>query len=89
MAKVILEKLREEEIEKRRISNWPIWEKEVSKFDWQYDSDEECYILDGEVVVKTNEGDYTIKAGDFVTFKKGLKCVWDIKKGIRKYYNFK
>jgi len=89
MAKVILERLAEDEIAKRKIESWPIWEKEVSKFDWYYDSDEECYILDGEVVVKTDEGDYTIKAGDFVTFKKGLKCVWDIKKGIRKHYNFK
>jgi len=89
MAKVILERLAEDEIAKRKIESWPIWEKEVSKFDWYYDSDEKCYILDGEVVVKTDEGDYTIKAGDFVTFKKGLKCVWDIKKGIRKHYNFK
>ena len=89
MAKVILERLAEDEIAKRKIESWPIWEKEVSKFDWYYDSDEKCYILDGEVVVKTDEGDYTINAGDFVTFKKGLKCVWDIKKGIRKHYNFK
>ena len=72
MAKVILERLAEDEIAKRKIESWPIWEKEVSKFDWYYDSDEKCYILDGEVVVKTDEGDYTIKAGDFVTFKKGL-----------------
>ena len=89
MAKVILERLAKDEIVKRKIESWPIWEKEVSKFDWYYDSDEKCYILDGEVVVKTDEGDYTINAGDFVTFKKGLKCVWDIKKGIRKHYNFK
>jgi uncharacterized cupin superfamily protein len=89
MAKVVLERLAKGEIAKRKIETWPIWEKEVSKFDWYYDSDEECYILDGEVVVKTDEGDYTISAGDFVTFKKGLKCVWDIKKGIRKHYNFR
>lgn len=44
---------------------------------------------EGEVVVKTDAGDYTVEAGDFVTFKKGLKCVWDIKKGIRKHYNFR
>lgn len=89
MPKVILEELSQSDIAKRKIKTWPIWEKEVSKFDWQYDSDEECYILDGKVVVKTDEGDYTVKAGDFVTFKKGLKCIWDIKKSIRKHYNFR
>ena len=70
------------------IPTWPIWEKEVSRFDWYYDSEEECLILEGEVVVETPGGDYTIKAGDFVTFGKGLKCVWDIKKPIRKHYSF-
>ncbi|MCK4638829.1 MAG: cupin domain-containing protein [Bacteroidales bacterium] len=89
MAKIIIEKLSESEIKKRGIKNWPIWEKEVSKFDWEYNGDEECLILEGEVTVETNDGNFTIKPGDFVTFKDGLKCVWDVKKNIRKYYNFK
>ena len=89
MAKIIIEKLSESEIKKRGIKNWPIWEKEVSKFDWEYNGDEECLILEGEVTVETNDGNFTIKPGDFVTFKDGLKCVWDVKKNIRKHYNFK
>ena len=89
MSKVIIQKLNSEEKAKRGIVNWPIWEKEVSRFDWYYDSEEECLILEGEVDVETSEGNFSIKAGDFVTFKKGLKCVWDIKKDIRKHYNFK
>ena len=28
------------------------------------------------------------KKGDFVTFKDGLSCVWDIIEPIKKYYNF-
>jgi uncharacterized cupin superfamily protein len=89
MKKVIIEKLSEDEIRKREIRQWPVWEKEVSRFDWEYDSDEECLIIEGEVIVKTTEGDHHIKAGDFVTFKNGLKCVWEVKKAIRKHYNFK
>lgn len=89
MPKIILEKLSKAEIEKRKIKSWPIWEKEASKFDWHYDSDEECYILEGEVFVQTQDGRYHIKAGDFVTFKKGLTCVWNIKKDIRKHYHFR
>lgn len=89
MSKVIIEKLNENEIDQRGIKHWPIWTKEVSTFDWYYDTDEECLILDGEVDVRTDDGVCTIKAGDFVTFKQGLKCVWEVKKPIRKHYNFK
>ncbi len=88
MSKVIIERLSDKQKESRGIANWPIWEKEVSRFDWFYDSEEECQILDGEVVVETSEGNFSIKAGDFVTFKKGLKCVWNVTKPIRKHYNF-
>jgi uncharacterized protein len=89
MAKVIIEKLPESEISARKINSWPIWTKEISKFDWFYDSEEECLILKGEVTVETAEGNYSIKAGDFVTFRKGLKCTWNVKKPIRKHYNYK
>ncbi len=89
MSKVIIDKLSKEEIVNRGINKWPIWTKEISKFDWYYESEEECQIIDGEVEVETPDGNYTIKAGDFVTFKAGLKCAWNVKKPIRKYYNFK
>ncbi|MEZ5084534.1 MAG: cupin domain-containing protein [Bacteroidales bacterium] len=88
MSEIIISNLSEETIKQRGIRNWPVWEKEVSRFDWQYEGDEECLILEGEVTVETEKDRYIIKPGDFVTFKKGLKCVWDIKKPIRKYYNF-
>lgn len=89
MATVIIKKITESEMTSRGIKNWPIWEKAVSKFDWTYDSEEECFFLNGEVVVETENGNYTIKSGDFVIFPKGLKCVWDIKQDVKKHYNFK
>lgn len=88
MAKVIIEHLEQAEINIRGIQSWPIWEKEISHFDWLYEGDEECLIIEGEVIVETEKGSFSIKKGDFVTFKNGLKCVWNIKKPIRKYYNF-
>jgi uncharacterized cupin superfamily protein len=88
MADVVIRKLNPAEIKKRGISSWPIWEKEVSTFDWHYDESEECLILEGEFQVKTDETVYNVKAGDFVTFSKGLQCVWDIKKPVRKHYKF-
>lgn len=82
-------RLSEAEIGKMGIKNWPIWEKEESKFDWSYGTNEDCLILEGEAEVTAEDGT-TIKfgKGDFVSFPKGLKCVWSIKKAIRKHYNF-
>ncbi len=89
MSKVLIEKLPTEEIEKRGFKSWPIWEKEVSRFDWYYESDEECLILTGNVTVETDEGHFNLNSGDFVTFKAGLKCIWDVHKPIKKHYRFK
>jgi uncharacterized protein len=88
MDELIVNKLTPEKISQKNIQFWPVWEKEISRFSWQYDSNEECLIIEGEVTVETDKGNFTIGAGDFVTFKKGLKCIWDIKKPIRKHYNF-
>ena len=71
------------------VDDWPIWTKEVSEFDWEYDRTETCYIVEGEAIV-TPEGKEptTIKTGDMVTFPKGMKCVWKITEAIEKHYNF-
>jgi uncharacterized protein len=88
MEKVIIQTLTLKELKNKDVNNWPIWEKEVSRFDWYYDCDEECFILKGEVTIETDEGNFRIHEGHFVTFKKGLKCVWNVIRPIRKHYNF-
>ena len=70
-------------------STWSIWECEVSKFDWEYDQDEHCYIIEGQVTVKNNNQEVVISKGDYVIFPKGLKCNWNVTKPIKKYYQFK
>jgi len=77
------------EKEKQEAESWPTWEKEESKFPWEYDLQETCLILEGKAVVKTQEGSTEFGAGDYVVFPKGLKCTWEIKKKIRKHYNFR
>jgi len=90
MGDIKIEKLSKVEMDKRGISSWPIWEKETSRFDWHYGQIEECYILEGNVSVESKDGNkVNFGAGDFVTFPKGLDCVWDIKSPVRKHYNFK
>lgn len=77
-------------LEKLGVSQWSIWEKEVSKFPWHYDEKETAYILQGEVVVTPNNGGdaVTIRAGDLVVFPAGLSCQWDVKQDLRKHYKF-
>jgi uncharacterized cupin superfamily protein len=88
MKKITVEQPDREKLENRGVFSWPVWTKEVSRFDWEYMGDEECYILEGEFDVETDEGTVHVKPGDFVTFKDGLKCTWDIKKPVKKHYNF-
>ena len=85
-----VEKLGQEQLKKMGVFSWPIWEKEVSRFPWSYDSIEECYILEGDVTIEPKAGKaVSFAKGDFVTFPKGLSCTWDIKSPVRKHYNFK
>lgn len=87
---VKVHKLDKKALDKMGVFGWPIWEKEVSRFDWSYDSIEECYFLSGSVTVETKDGQRVkFGKGDFVTFPKGLSCTWDIKEPVRKHYNFK
>ena len=89
MAQIRVEKPDTARLEELGVLNWPIWEKEVSKFDWHYDEQEICYFLEGEVTVEAKDGEsVSFGNGDLVTFPKGLSCVWDIKKDVKKHYKF-
>lgn len=78
-----------EELEKLKVSSWPIWEKEESSFDWHYDAKEVCYFMEGEVEVEKPDGvKVRIEKGDLAYFPQGLSCKWHIKRRVRKHYNF-
>lgn len=84
-----VEKIDRKELEKRGVFSWPVWEKEVSRFDWTYDSVEQCYFLEGSVTVESKLAKpVSFGKGDFVTFPKGLACTWIVKAPVRKHYNF-
>ena len=88
MKEVLVTTLSEKEVAEKKIKSWPIWTKEVSTFDWFYDSEEHCYILEGDIIIETSEGTVNIGPGDYVIFKKGLSCTWKILKNVRKHYQF-
>lgn len=86
--KVLVEKPTEATLKDMGVFSWPIWTKEASTFDWYYDEKEVCYFLEGDVTVKTPDGEVSFGKGDLVTFPEGLKCVWNIKKDVKKHYKF-
>ena len=82
-----VEEVSEEKLEELGVKSWPIWEKEVLEFDWNYDEQEVCYLLKGEVTVITENGtEVEFGAGDLVTFPAGLDCRWKITKDVKKHY---
>lgn len=84
-----VQKLTEADLKEIGVYAWPIWTKEISKFDWSYEAIEECLFLEGEVTIKTKDGkEVGFGKGDFVTFPKGLVCTWIIKKPVKKHYRF-
>ena len=85
-----IQKPTDKDLEEKGVHSWPVWEKEVSRFDWTYDQTEECYLLEGKVRLETESGQSVeFGKGDFVTFRKGLNCVWDIRQPVKKHYNFR
>jgi len=89
MSEIKIERPDQQKLQEMDVNSWPIWEKEVSRFDWSYDQEEVCYILEGKVLVETEKGEsVNFGPGDLVTFPQGLKCIWDIKEPVRKHYSF-
>ena len=86
--KIKVEKLTEEQLRDLDVFSWPIWTKDVSTFDWQYDQQEQCYFLEGDVTCELEGSAIHFGKGDFVTFPKGLECTWDVKEAVRKHYKF-
>ena len=95
MSKIKIEKLNEQQKKALNIPDspkaqapWSVWECAPSEFDWHYDRLEKAYVYEGRVKVKTPAEEVEIKAGDFVTFPKGLGCSWQVIEKIRKVYTF-
>ena len=86
--KILVEKPTEAKLKSLNVFSWDIWTKEPSNFDWNYDEQEVCFFLEGEVTVKTPYETVSFGKGDLVTFPQGLSCTWQVKKNVRKHYKF-
>ena len=76
-------------LEIQGVYDWPIWNKEVSTFEWEYTQTEICYILRGKFIVTPEGGEpQEFGRGDLITFPAGMKCTWEILKDVEKHYTF-
>ncbi|CAN6712475.1 unnamed protein product [Malus baccata var. baccata] len=71
------------------VATWPKWSCGPSKFPWSFSATETMYLLEGKVNVEVDgkEGSFTIGAGDFVVFPKGMKVTWDVIEAVNKHYS--
>ena len=85
---ITISQLTDKQIEEQGVLSWPIWSCDVSEFDWEYDQQESCLLLEGKVEVKSECETVRFSAGDFVVFPKGLKCHWKVTIHVKKHYTF-
>ena len=79
----------EDELNRKDVFSWPVWEKEKSVFPWVYGTEETAYFVEGKVKVTARDGTvYNIGKGDFVVFPVGLECTWEIIEPVSKRYSF-
>ena len=87
--KIEIEIATQEKLKSLGVDSWSYWSCGISEFDWEYDSNERCYIQKGKAIITTEEGDkIEIKKGDIVLFPKGLRCSWSVVETIEKVYCF-
>jgi uncharacterized cupin superfamily protein len=76
-----------QKLEMLGVPQWPLWSKEISRFDWYFDTCETCYIIEGEAIITPADGNpVIIRNGDLVRFAAGLSCQWHVVSPIVKHY---
>lgn len=80
----------QDKLDEMKITDWPVWEKDVSEFPWSYGEKETCYILEGKAEVISDGSDEAVSfgKGDLVIFPQRLSCVWKIIEPVKKHYKF-
>ena len=80
--KAIVRKPTNEEI--KELTLCPTWSYKACVFNWYFDEEETCLILEGEATVKYEGDEVSFKGGDLVIFPKGMQSIWHVSKAIKK-----
>ena len=79
------------EQEAKTCKSWPTWSCDTSEFEWEYTQTEKCLLIEGQVEVSDlppSGNTVTFGSGDYVELPNGLKCIWNVKHPVKKYYDF-
>ena len=58
----------------KEFESWPVWACGISEFNWTYEEEEHCFIIEGKITVTFEGNRVKIEKGDYVIFPKNLKC---------------
>lgn len=72
--------------EEQEMRQCPTWSCEVSEFEWDFEEEEVCLILEGQAIVTYEGKNYAFGEGDYVIFPKGMTCHWRVTSPIKKHY---
>ncbi len=53
----------------KEAKEWPVWSCDVGEFDFHYDTNETCLIIEGKAKVKTDLESVKFKEGDYFSPK--------------------
>ena len=68
-----------------KLASTVVWECTEGKFNWHYDIDETILILEGSIMVESDEMKPTrYGPGDIVLFRKGAHARWHVERKVRK-----
>ncbi|MFC1495824.1 cupin domain-containing protein [Candidatus Margulisiibacteriota bacterium] len=88
MAKIEIERPDGDKLLSMHVDKWSEWTCEPSEFEWEYIDEEMAFVRKGKALITEAGGeDVEIKAGDLVTFPKGLKCHWKVTEPFNKVYS--
>ncbi|KAJ8467810.1 hypothetical protein OPV22_030362 [Ensete ventricosum] len=79
-------------LEELGINSWLKWGCPPGRYPIKFEAEETCYLVKGKVEVyfmgSSGSECMEISGGDFVTFPKGLSCIWVVSAPVDKYYKF-
>jgi uncharacterized protein len=63
-----------------------VWDCQAGVFDVTFKCDEIVHILEGEVIVRSDGTQKTLRPGDVAFFREGLVTTWDVPQYVRKLW---
>ena len=62
-----------------------LWDCSAGTFYYTFPCDEIVHVIEGEVIVREADNEYTLRPGDVAFFPQGLTCQWEIPHYLKKF----